>query len=924
MKQIWATRLTTGADAYAYYGAPEKGGGFTPDTFGTLDNRNYGMVAAASGTLSSLLAVRTSAAGTPTGPGVGKTETWTIYVNGSPTSLTTSVSGTSTENTDSTNSATVSAGDIVTLVRTFSGAAPSAATSCVSMLFTGVVPLASMHGGNVSISSSTGYVAPFSMYSGSVDSTRLSYRGTSIVGCYGDVKRLYVRLSAAPGVGKSYTFDLLVNGAAVAAASVTISDLATTGSSSFTAAVVPVVVTAGVPVSAADQLSIRITSSGSPSGVRANLGLQFLATPLEIVNIDTLEVIADIEDNICNYGVNGDIDGSGNQEYFETNPPGGGALTQVYFTDAGGPDFNVALCNLGMELTTAPGGANGRGARPQYFSGGVFTDVWAGGNPNATGAVTFGGTSTVSGATQFAVYTTGDARRFVIRQFPTAFPAASDVLTTFMMLCGSYDAQTLAFDGTISGISPDEGPDTGSTAFTITGTGFEATAGGGSANILSAAVTLKGIAATSVTIVNDTTITGTSAAGSAGLGDVVITFTTDGADSIETILDGWTYTSSASWYVVSGDPDDPSTWVYSYTDDPPDDAFLAPADPEPYGWWISSEGLAGGPTVADGSKTPKGPRTLAEVDVFATGAAAHLQGNCATAFRNKLIYAARGYIVDTDDPPLRIFDGQTDRLLARVPKDASLAPAEAIISILAANGTIYVGTLDNNAGGGRVLQFDLDTLAFTPMGAAFGSGEVPYTLCWHMGRLFVGTNDGDGSACSVYFIRPGIDSAFTTDYTLTTSSLGGAASMASFRGKLYVGTDNIATANGKVLARTELAAYSVVETGSGTAAMNGYVSMIVFKDNLYAAYWNSVGTVSTIRKFDGSSWTTVYTGTGATAVPILALFTHDGFLYALFGTGTTAAVLLRSDNGSSYTDLSAFLDPAGGIIATPAYASVRF
>ncbi|GIT79810.1 hypothetical protein LLS1_14790 [Leifsonia sp. LS1] len=64
----------------------------------------------------------------------------------------------------------------------------------------------------------------------------------------------------------------------------------------------------------------------------------------------------------------------------------------------------------------------------------------------------------------------------------------------------------------ITSISPDSGPETGGTAVTITGTGFTGATG----------VTFGGTAGTAFTVVNDTTITATTPAGTPGDVDVIV------------------------------------------------------------------------------------------------------------------------------------------------------------------------------------------------------------------------------------------------------------------------------------------------------------------------------------------------------------------------------------------------------------------
>jgi hypothetical protein len=84
---------------------------------------------------------------------------------------------------------------------------------------------------------------------------------------------------------------------------------------------------------------------------------------------------------------------------------------------------------------------------------------------------------------------------------------------------------------TVTSISPTSGTTAGGTAVSITGTGF----------LAGATVSLGGTAATGVTIVNNTTITATTAAHAAGTVNVVVT-NTDAQSG--TLTNGYTYTTS--------------------------------------------------------------------------------------------------------------------------------------------------------------------------------------------------------------------------------------------------------------------------------------------------------------------------------------------------------------------------------------------
>ena len=85
---------------------------------------------------------------------------------------------------------------------------------------------------------------------------------------------------------------------------------------------------------------------------------------------------------------------------------------------------------------------------------------------------------------------------------------------------------------TVSAITPNSGSANGGTSVNITGTGF----------LAGATVKLGGTAATSVTVVNSTSITATTAAHAAGAVSVVVT-NTDGQSG--TLTNGYTYTNPA-------------------------------------------------------------------------------------------------------------------------------------------------------------------------------------------------------------------------------------------------------------------------------------------------------------------------------------------------------------------------------------------
>jgi hypothetical protein len=334
--------------------------------------------------------------------------------------------------------------------------------------------------------------------------------------------------------------------------------------------------------------------------------------------------------------------------------------------------------------------------------------------------------------------------------------------------------------------------------------------------------------------------------------------------------------------------------------------------PDLGGWWQSLNGFTGGSSLVTVPQNPKHPRAWDKVAAFSAGSNGGVLGGSpgiATSFNNHLIYAGDDYVLGTDEPPIRIFDGQSDRLMARVPSIAGVPP-QCILSMLQAAGMIYLTTLDGGADDtytGRVFSFDPNSQVLTPVGAQFTGGEVPYALAWHMDRLWLGTNLANGEPGNVYFIRPGIDTAWTTDHALSGDTLGGVTSMCSYKGNLYVGTDNVGGLAGKVLVRTTVdGAYAGSKTGPNTGSYNGFPTLNVFNGLLIATYWDS-GPNSLILTFDGTTWSTVYTGAATTLRPLTSQFVWNNNLFVVGGSKSFGAVLLESDQGAIFTDRTVFM-----------------
>jgi len=360
----------------------------------------------------------------------------------------------------------------------------------------------------------------------------------------------------------------------------------------------------------------------------------------------------------------------------------------------------------------------------------------------------------------------------------------------------------------------------------------------------------------------------------------------------------------------------------------------------------------GGSVIVVSNSTPSNPRSWDDVEAWATGERAMLGGSPAASvtFQNRMVYPKTGYTVGTTYPPIQVYDGVFDHELARLPPtDASVVP-QAVLSMLAANGTIYLSTFDTGTSpatwAGRVFSLDLASGVLEPLGDPFTGGELPYALGWHMNRLWVGTNRGDGTGGGVYFFRPGIDEAWSIDHRLVEHSLGGVVSLRSYQGQLYVGTDGAAGTLGAVLVRSALGVYTVADTGGGVSGAADLVTLIanmVVSPTLFAAYdtagvlrdpWDrwylpSFDTYTALNGVISPPLSAAYATadidapleTGGTVSlsaiaqnGYLAMAVFDDVLYASYWNhGATATSVIREYNGTtwstSYTAASSTLRP---------------
>lgn len=304
-------------------------------------------------------------------------------------------------------------------------------------------------------------------------------------------------------------------------------------------------------------------------------------------------------------------------------------------------------------------------------------------------------------------------------------------------------------------------------------------------------------------------------------------------------------------------------------------------------------------------------------------------------FRNKMYYAGDDYSVSAGDrPTIHVFDGELDTIAGYAPKNiATGGSSQPTISILAMapydknNLLVTTDGGDNTSGDkrGSAFVFNPTTGSFTQVGptAAATSSEFNAGLPWctiaYLNRIWVGTERFGSGSGQVFFIRPNNDTVWTADATPGANY--NIHSFAVYNGELYVGTRTLLGGSGKIFKRSTTGVYStsldLLNSSGGFTLTTG---LTVFGSNLYAIVYNDDSGVATqsrvtIRKFDGTSWSIVWTlsdsvGAGATQhQPCMGLVGPDNALYFTLGeydaTATTDAnsdgLIMRSTNGTSWT-----------------------
>lgn len=385
------------------------------------------------------------------------------------------------------------------------------------------------------------------------------------------------------------------------------------------------------------------------------------------------------------------------------------------------------------------------------------------------------------------------------------------------------------------------------------------------------------------------------------------------------------------------------------------------------GWNTSTDTFAtavttGGPDGYDANATPRVPDNLwtgcvESGDTTVHKYRAYSSGRPSCMYKNRMFYAGNDYTfqgstaLTASQPTIRMFDGTTDYLICRIPPGGNtsnvIVSCEAIIEmIVGGDNNIYFTTHDNGLNSSntmvrRIWQLNPENHQLLQLGTPFGditgtSGvqknpRVPWSLCWHAGRLFTRTMGAGVSAGShlMFYFRPGIDTTWTSETSIDADGHA-CNTLCSFQGQLFQGlVQDGSVAGADIRVRSPFAVYSVsklalLDEGGGSPAMtsfgyaNHYGAMAVFGNALYVSYFNQEGLVGNntgdkyvrVYKYDGTSWTLVYSPAKntTTAVPFSNAIVLGGKLFFISAPCRTSAnpvnQLLYTADGITFTSVT--------------------
>jgi hypothetical protein len=328
-------------------------------------------------------------------PGTGNSTSWTLYVNGSASSVVVTVSDSATDGIDTTHNATVAQGDLLEWKNVHTGGSfsPNEFLSCS---FTSTNANESLlTGGSNSVPNSATHYYPISGTFTNTVTTEAS--AETVMPTAGTLDNLYIygNNGSGPGAGTSYTFTLYKNGVATALTTAisgsTRTNSDTTHSISFVAGdtISLEAAPSGTPVQQAILWSIRFKptvdgESIQTAGGALNTGGTYYSPISDFIQSNNAD-----SRFIANYTAYSPVAFTLKTLYANTQPAPGGATSYTFRNWKNGSLASISA---------AVSGASTQGSDTTH------SDSYASGDSIVIERVTSGSVSSVTGGTAFVSY----------------------------------------------------------------------------------------------------------------------------------------------------------------------------------------------------------------------------------------------------------------------------------------------------------------------------------------------------------------------------------------------------------------------------------------------------------------------------------------------------------------------------------------
>lgn len=239
-----------------------------------------------------------------------------------------------------------------------------------------------------------------------------------------------------------------------------------------------------------------------------------------------------------------------------------------------------------------------------------------------------------------------------------------------------------------------------------------------------------------------------------------------------------------------------------------------------------------------------------------------LTANIADNDHSCIVYNGRAFYAGEDDSIGQIlcFDGSTEFEFTRLPFGPSAATAGGTKTgaVGFAGGSFYIS--NGNATSVQIYSVDPNTGAAALVGGLLDATVEKVTdVTSHAGRVWICTQSVSGVGVShIYSIRPGIDTAWTTERT--TTDMGGGKflqynSLMPLAGILYAATASPAGFAAKIEKRSAAGTWSTELTSADTTNLNYYDSLTVWNGVLYAQFAGGA-VITIVKQVSAASWST--------------------------------------------------------------------